>query len=126
MVIEATINLILSIILAHVIGPIGVAISSLLMLTLADLAVVPVVASRRLDIPLRELTLWIVGGMAIGLAIAGAIQAIPVHGPVGFLVRLLLGGALLAGVVLLVWKATGAQGLGRKPKAPQQVLTDRE
>jgi len=105
--IEASINVVLSVILSRIVGPIGVAISSLTMMAIDDLVVIPFVTSKRLGIPLRQLAMWVASGIAVGLAIAGAIQVLPVHGLAGFLIRLLLGAILLAAVVLVAWRATG-------------------
>ena len=103
---ESGLNLALSLILSHVVGPIGVAISSLTMMVLDDLLAIPFVASRRLDIPLPQIAAWIGSGMAIGMAVAVAIRAIPVAGLLGLFVRILLGGILLGSVTLTAWKAT--------------------
>lgn len=108
--VEASINVVLSIVLSRIVGPIGVAISSLTMIALDDLVVIPFVASRRLGIPLRQLAIWIASGIVVGLAIAGTIHALPVQGLTGFLVRLLLGAVLLAVVVLVAWKTTAVPG----------------
>jgi O-antigen/teichoic acid export membrane protein len=119
--IEALVNLALSIVLALIVGPIGVAISSLTVILVDDLLVIPYVASRRLDVPLRELAAWIGGGFAAGLVVAAAIWVLPLPGLPGFGVKLVIGAALLGAVVLLAWRATSGHTADASERNPARA-----
>jgi len=106
--IEASINVVLSIILSLMVGPIGVAISSLVLILLDDVLVIPYVSSRRLGIPWRDLASWIGAGAVIGLAVAVVIRILPLPGLTGFGVKLVLGVGLVGLVTLLAWRVTSS------------------
>jgi O-antigen/teichoic acid export membrane protein len=125
--VEALVNLLLSIVLALTVGPIGVAISSLLLILLDDVLVIPFVASRRLDVPLRDIAAWTGGGIALGGAVAVAIRLLPFAGLIGFGAKLALGAALLTVVVLAAWRATSGLGFGTAAgpeTSPESELAD--
>lgn len=101
--VEATANLVLSVALGTLIGPVGVAISSFMMILLDDLIAIPLVASRRLTIPLRALYGRIAVGISLGLLVAGVAHAVPVG---GLVVHVAVGGLLGLAIVAVVWRVT--------------------
>jgi O-antigen/teichoic acid export membrane protein len=113
--IEASVNLVVSILLCLLIGPIGVAISSLTVIVCDDIFIIPWIGARRLGVSWRETASRALSGAAIGLSVALAIHMIPLHGDAGFAVRLFMGAALLGGVLFVAWRATGR---GAVPTVP--------
>ena len=74
---ESVINLGLSIVLVNAIGPIGPAISTLVVVGTDDLVVIPLLASSRL--PIRASAIWsrMLAGYLVGGAIVAGSQLIP-------------------------------------------------
>jgi len=62
---DSVLNVILSVFLAQLIGPIGVAVSTLIVVALDDGLVIPVLASRRLGLRVRTVFLALYGGIAL-------------------------------------------------------------
>lgn len=102
--VDSLVNVGLSIILAQAIGPIGVAISTLILVTIDDGFIIPKLAARRLGIPVRTIYLAMYGGVAIGLAIVALGQLLPVAGTAGLAVRFIVGGLATLAAVAAVWR----------------------
>ena len=100
LLLDALLNIALSIALAVSIGPVGVALSSLLTLAAVHLVAIPAIAVRRLGVSAAGLVRAIVGGAAFGLVVVGIAALIPADQPAGLMVRALV--ALAGGVLLLV------------------------
>ena len=94
---ESVVNFGLSVILVNVIGPIGPALSTLVVIGTDDLVVIPLLASSRLRI--RPLTIWsnIAMGYGVGGSIVAASLLIPVSEAVHVVARVGLEAVLLAG-----------------------------
>lgn len=99
---ESLINFGLSVVLVNVIGPIGPALSTLVVIGVDDLVVIPLLASARLGI--RPLAIWtrIAAGYAVGGAIVGAGLLIPMSEAVHLVPRVGLEAVLLAGFLWYV------------------------
>ena len=100
LLLAALVNIALSIWLAVTIGPVGVALSSLVTLAAVHLIVIPVIAVRRLGLSAPALVQALVGGAVFGMVVVGLVALIPAEESIGLVVRGLV--ALGAGVVLLV------------------------
>jgi O-antigen/teichoic acid export membrane protein len=94
---EALVNVCLSVVLTATIGPLGPAISSLVVVTVDDNIVIPIIASRRLGLPAMALEGAQLGGILAGLALAASASAIPIAGDAGIVVR----GATLTALLLI-------------------------
>lgn len=94
---ESVVNFGLSVVLVNVIGPIGPALSTLVVIGIDDLVVIPLLASSRLRI--RPLTIWsnIATGYVVGGSIVAASLLIPVSEAVHVVARVGLEAVLLAG-----------------------------
>lgn len=94
---ESVVNFCLSLVLVNVIGPIGPALSTLVVIGIDDLVVIPLLASSRLAI--RPLAIWakIAAGYLVGGAIVGASLLIPTSQPIHVVVRVGLEAVLLIG-----------------------------
>ncbi len=94
---ESVVNFGLSVVLVNVIGPIGPALSTLVVIGIDDLVVIPLLASSRLRI--RPLTIWsnIATGYMVGGSIVAASLLIPVSEAVHVVARVGLEAVLLAG-----------------------------
>ena len=99
---ESVINLCLSIVLVNAIGPIGPAISTLLVVGTDDLVVIPLLARSRL--PIRASAIWsrMLAGYLVGGAIVAGSQLIPAGGELNLLARVGVEAVLLA---VVVWYA---------------------
>jgi len=93
---EALVNLALSIVLVSIMGPVGAAVSSLVVILLDDLLILPVVAARALQTRTRPILLASLGGALAGIAIAAAANLVPLTGVEGLILRALLATAALA------------------------------
>jgi hypothetical protein len=94
---EAVVNVCLSIILTAAIGPLGPALSTLIVVAIDDNVIIPIIASRRLDLPATVLVAAQLGGIAAGIGLVAATRLIPIAGDVGLAAR----GAMLAALVLV-------------------------
>ncbi len=94
---ESVVNFGLSVVLVNVIGPIGPALSTLVVIGIDDLVAIPLLASSRLRI--RPLTIWsnIATGYVVGGSIVAASLLIPVSEAVHVVARVGLEAVLLAG-----------------------------
>ena len=96
---ESVVNLGLSIVLVNVLGPIGPAISTLLVVGTDDLVVIPLLASSRL--PIRASAIWsrMLAGYLVGGAIVAGSQLIPAGQELNLIARVGVEAVLLAGVL---------------------------
>jgi O-antigen/teichoic acid export membrane protein len=94
---ESVVNFCLSLVLVNVIGPIGAALSTLVVIGLDDLVVIPLLASSRLGI--RPLAIWtkIAAGYLVGGVIVGASLLVPMPQPIHVVLRAGLETVLLGG-----------------------------
>jgi O-antigen/teichoic acid export membrane protein len=99
---EALVNLALSIILVGSIGPIGAAVATLIAVAVDDILVIPLVATRLLEIPLLPIAVAGAAGLAAGAVLIGLVNLVPVGGVPGLAVRVLLGAIALATALWLV------------------------
>jgi len=96
---EALVNLVLSIVLVSIMGPLGAAVSSFVVILLDDLLILPVVAARALQTRTRPILLRSLGGALTGIGIAAAVNLVPLTGVEGLILR---GGLALAALALAV------------------------
>ena len=108
LLLAALVNIALSIWLAVTIGPVGVAVSSLVTLAAVHLLAIPVIAVRRLGLSAAGLVQALVGGAVFGAVFVAVITLIPAEETVGLVVRGLV--ALAGGVALLVLDQARASG----------------
>lgn len=108
--VDSVVNVLLSIFLSQRIGPIGVAISTLLVVTLDDGFVIPVLTSRRLGLRTRTVFIALYGGITIGLGIILAGQLLPVEGIAGLLIRIAVCGPATVAAIAVVWRLSLFQG----------------
>jgi O-antigen/teichoic acid export membrane protein len=108
---EASLNLLISITLCLLVGPIGVAISSFTVILADNLIIIPWIGTRRLGVSWTETASRALSGAVIGLSVALVIHFIPIQGDLGFLARLLLGGLLLGTTLFLAWRTTGRSAI---------------
>ena len=99
---ESVVNLCLSIVLVNALGPIGPAISTLLVVGTDDLVVIPLLASSRL--PIRASAIWsrMLAGYLVGGAIVAGSQLIPAGQELNLIARVGVEAVLLA---VVVWYA---------------------
>ncbi|HEX2221389.1 MAG TPA: hypothetical protein VHK06_02590 [Candidatus Limnocylindria bacterium] len=100
-VVEALVNLTVSIILVQLIGPIGVALATAIVMTADWIVVVPLLTARELHIPLQPMLAAAGLGLASGAALIAVINTVPVGGLAGLVVRGALG-AVALGVSLTI------------------------
>lgn len=96
---EALANLVLSIVLALALGPIGPALSTLVVVALDDLLVLPMLAGRQLGLTVFRVGANALTGMAIGLAIVAVTQPLGGDDVGGLIVRGILRATILAAVL---------------------------
>jgi O-antigen/teichoic acid export membrane protein len=84
---DAVVNVIVSVVLVVTVGPIGVAVSTLLLLVAVHAGVIPLIAARRLTIPGRALVSSLGAGAALGLVVVAVVGLIPANGPAWLLAR---------------------------------------
>ncbi len=96
---EAIVNLGLSIALTLALGPVGPAVSTLIVVSVDDLLVIPWLASRQLGVSLYRIALAGFGGVAVAIAILAASRVIGGEGTVAMLARGSIATALLGGVL---------------------------
>jgi O-antigen/teichoic acid export membrane protein len=101
---NSVVNLCLSAILAVLIGPVGVAIGTLVVVSFDNGIVIPYVAARRLGFSHRTIYGAVALGIGIGLLIVGSSQLIPVEGVAGLAVRVAWCGLLTAAALALAWR----------------------
>ena len=85
LLIDAIINVVVSIALVVLIGPIGAAISSFVMLTAVHGVVIPLIASRRLPMPKPALALSLGKGGLSGLLVVMLVATVPAEGLAGLI-----------------------------------------
>jgi O-antigen/teichoic acid export membrane protein len=119
---ESVVNLCLSIVLVNAIGPIGPAISTLVVIGTNDLVVIPLLASSRLQI--RPLAIWskIATGFMVGGTIVAASLLIPVAEAVHVIARVGFESALLAA---FLWYAL-RPSRGKASKTQAEELANRK
>ena len=108
LLLDALVNIALSIWLAVTIGPVGVALSSAVTLAAVHLVVIPAIAVRRLGLSGVGLVQALLGGAVFGSVVVGVIALIPAQETIGLVVRGLV--ALGGGVALLLLDQAGAAG----------------
>ena len=111
---EALVNLVLSIVLVSMMGPVGAAISSFLVILADDLFLLPVVSARALRTRTRPILQGSLGGALGGIAIAAAVTLLPVSGVEGLLLRGLVAAAVLAVAIAVVVPGSRALIAGRR------------
>jgi len=102
--VESLLNIVLSVALAQLIGPIGVALGTLIMVSIDDGFVIPILASRRLALRTTTVFIAIYGGIAIGLAIVAMGQLLPVDGVAGLVIRIAFCGSATLVAMAIVWR----------------------
>ncbi len=106
---EALVNLVLSIVLVSIMGPVGAAVSSFVVILADDLLILPFVSARALRARTAPILIGSLGGAAAGLGIAAAVNLVPVGGVEGLVVR---GGlALVALMVAIALFVPGSRAL---------------
>ena len=116
--VDAVLNVALSILLSQVIGPIGVAISSLVFVVLERGFVIPVLASSRLGLRATTVFVALYGGITIGLAIVAVGEQVPGEGLAGLLVRIVVSGSATVLAIAVVWRLSLLSGRAlRSPRA---------
>jgi O-antigen/teichoic acid export membrane protein len=102
--VDSVVNAALSVVLAYVLGPIGVAVATLTLVIIDNGVLIPILASRRLSLPVMTTLLAMYGGIAIGLAIVWVAELLPIAGVPGLLMRIAIcaPAAVLAGY--LAWR----------------------
>ena len=115
---EAVVNLVLSIWLALTLGPIGPAVSTLIVVAVDDILIIPWLASRRLDARPYELALAGFGGAAVGIGILTVTRIVGGDGVLEVAVRAAIG-LLLLGSLLIV-------GLRRRVQPAATTGDDRD
>lgn len=93
--IEAFANLALSVALVALMGPIGAAVSSFVVILVDDLLILPLVAGRALRTSALPILAHSVGGAAAGVTIAVMVDLLPVGGAEGLVLRAVAGGSLV-------------------------------
>lgn len=83
----SVLNLVASVVLALALGPIGVAVSTLIFLVGAHGLVTPAIVAQRLAIPLPMLAAAMATGFAIGATVVGTAALIPLEGRAGLVAR---------------------------------------
>jgi O-antigen/teichoic acid export membrane protein len=112
---EALVNLALSIFLVSIMGPVGAAISSFLVIVADDLFILPVVSARALQTRTRPILQGSLGGALGGITIAAAVNLLPVSGVNGLLLRGVVAMAALALAIAVVVPGSRALIAGRRP-----------
>jgi hypothetical protein len=103
-----------------VVGPIGVALSTLILVMLDSGFLLPTLAARRLAIPVRTVFLAEYGGVAIGLLIVAVGQLLPVQGVPGLVVRAAACGGAALIAIAAVWRRSVLGGrlvVAEQPRA---------
>jgi hypothetical protein len=95
-------------------GPVGAAISSFLVILADDLFLLPVVSARALRTRTRPILQGSLGGALGGIAIAAAVTLLPVSGVEGLLLRGLVAAAVLAVAIAVVVPGSRALIAGRR------------
>jgi O-antigen/teichoic acid export membrane protein len=106
---EAVANLLLSLALVSRIGPVGAAVSTLLVVSIDDLLVIPIVASRRLGVPLRSIATAALIGVLAGAVVLALTRLVTLEGTLGLFVRAGIGAAGLAVVATIMLRRTVGQ-----------------
>lgn len=101
LVADAVLNVALSLVLVFAIGPVGVALSSLVMLVAAHSVAIPLIAIRRLGIAPWELVRSIAAGAAVGLVVVGVVALVPGDDLPGLAIRVAIAGVAALGVLVL-------------------------
>lgn len=117
--VESLVNLGLSIVLVNVLGPIGPAISTLLVVGTDDLVIIPLLASRRLPIPAAAIWSRMLAGYLLGAAIVAASLLVPVGDRFGLIVRIGVEAVLLSGVVWYALRPTHRETGAAEPRHQQ-------
>jgi O-antigen/teichoic acid export membrane protein len=101
LLVDSVLNLIVSVVLVLTVGPIGVAVSTLVALWAVHLGVMPLVAARRMAIPLGPLTRALAVGAASGLAAVALVGLVPADGLGGLLARAAIAIGAIAAVLVV-------------------------
>jgi O-antigen/teichoic acid export membrane protein len=113
---EAIVNLGLSIVLTMALGPLGPAISTLIVVAVDDLLVIPWIASRALSLSLQSIVRANLAGVAVGAAILAVSRVIPGEDVAAALGRAAVEAGLVTIVLILgVRSAIGALAAERDP-----------
>jgi O-antigen/teichoic acid export membrane protein len=115
LLVDSVINVVVSVVLVLTIGPIGVAVSTLVALWAVHLVVIPLIAVRRLRLPVGALAASFVTGFAGGLAAVGLIALVPGEGIGGLIVRAAVAIGAIVAVLAIDHRAHGK----RTAAAPQ-------
>jgi hypothetical protein len=108
--VDAVLNVVLSILLALAIGPIGVAIGTLIFVLLERGFLIPVVASGKLGLRPTTVFIALYGGIAVGLAIVVLGQMLPVEGVAGLLIRIAVCGSATFFAMAATWRLSLLDG----------------
>lgn len=108
--VDAVLNVVLSILLALAIGPIGVAIGTLIFVLLERGFLIPVVASRQLGLRPTTVFIALYGGIAVGLAIIVLGQTLPVDGVAGLVIRMAMCGSATLFAMAAAWRLSLLDG----------------
>ncbi len=119
--VDAVLNVILSFVLAQLIGPIGVAVSTLIFVLIERGAVIPVMASHRLGLPTRTVFIALYAGIVIGLAIVAFGQLLPVSGVNGLIIRIVVCGPAALLAIAAVWRFSLSWAKTHHPVRPDQA-----
>jgi O-antigen/teichoic acid export membrane protein len=109
-IVDSVLNVVLSIVLSQVIGPIGVAMSTLIFVSFERGFLIPVLASRRLGLRASTVVIALYGGIAIGLVIVVLGQQLPVDGVAGLLVRIVVCGPATLLAMAVAWRLSLLKG----------------
>ncbi|HET8777545.1 MAG TPA: oligosaccharide flippase family protein [Candidatus Limnocylindria bacterium] len=114
---NAVLNALVSIALAYVIGPVGVAVGTLVFLAIVHVAVIPALVVRRIGISAAQLVTALATGFGPAGAIVIAAGLIPVDGMLGLLVRggVALGAAAVGLAVDQLAAGRSASGIDLRP-----------
>jgi O-antigen/teichoic acid export membrane protein len=94
---DSMVNLIVSVVLVLTVGPIGVAFSTLMALWAVHLGVIPLIAARRMPLPIPALARALAIGAASGLMAVALVSLLPDDGLSGLLGRAAIAiGAIVA------------------------------
>jgi O-antigen/teichoic acid export membrane protein len=112
---DAIVNVIASVVLVVMVGPIGVALSTFVALVAVHAGLIPLIAARRLSIPAAALGTAMAVGAMIGLAVVLLIGLVPADGLPGLLVR----GSVALGAIVAVLAVDQSAARRRPLVTPQ-------
>lgn len=114
LLIDAVLNMIVSVVLVLTIGPIGVAVSTLVALWAVHAIVIPLIAARRLPLPVGGLVRSLAAGVATGLVVVILVGLMPAEGLAGLLARVAIALAAIIAMVAVDQRASGRPTLAAR------------